>query len=49
MINSEIARLEFSKAAVAGWEFRDERHRNWPVVYILDDGRADSAGQTEQT
>jgi DUF2075 family protein len=39
MMSSEIARLEFSKAAVAAWDFRDQRHSNWPVVYVLDDGR----------
>jgi hypothetical protein len=37
-MNSEIVRLEFSRAAVAAWEFLDERHGNWPVVYVLDDG-----------
>lgn len=39
MINSRIARLEFSRAAVAAWRFSDETHGNWPVVYVLDDGR----------
>jgi uncharacterized protein len=39
MMNSKMARLEFSKAAVTTWKFHDEKHGNWPVVYVLDDGR----------
>lgn len=39
MLNSKIARLEFSKAAVTTWKSHDEKHGNWPVVYVLDDGR----------
>jgi DUF2075 family protein len=39
MMNSKMAQLEFSKAAVTTWKFHDEKHGNWPVVYILDDGR----------
>ena len=39
MMNSNMARLEFSKAAVTTWELHDEKHGNWPVVYVLDDGR----------
>ena len=35
----KIAQLEFSKAAVATWKSHDEKHGNWPVVYVLDDGR----------
>jgi uncharacterized protein len=38
-MNSKVARLEFSKAAVTTWKFHDEKHGNWPVVYVLDDGR----------
>jgi hypothetical protein len=34
-----MARFEFSKAAVTTWKFHDEKHGNWPVVYVLDDGR----------
>ncbi|KAH6953833.1 hypothetical protein BKA56DRAFT_535009 [Ilyonectria sp. MPI-CAGE-AT-0026] len=29
----------FSKDAVTAWRAHDERHSNWPVVYVLDDGR----------
>ena len=39
MMNSNVARLEFSKAAVTTWKLHDEKHGNWPVVYVLDDGR----------
>jgi len=39
MMNSNMARLEFSKAAVTTWRLHDEKHGNWPVVYVLDDGR----------
>ena len=38
-MSSKIARLEFSKPAVTTWKVHDEKHGNWPVVYILDDGR----------
>ena len=44
-MSSKIARLEFSKPAVTTWKIHDEKHDNWPVVYILDDGR-DAAAQS---
>lgn len=34
----KLARLEFSQTAVTTWKFHDEKHGNWPVVYVLDDG-----------
>jgi hypothetical protein len=37
MMNCKIAGLEFSKAAITTWNF-PEKHGNWPVVYVLDDG-----------
>ncbi|KAH9204144.1 hypothetical protein DL95DRAFT_418473 [Leptodontidium sp. 2 PMI_412] len=37
-MNSQIARLEFSKDAVMAWELHNEKHSNWRVVYIFDDG-----------
>ena len=43
---SQIARLEFSKPAVTTWKFHNEKHGDWPVVYILDDGRDDAAVQS---
>ena len=38
-MSSKIARLDFSKHAVTTWKSHDEKHGDWPVVYILDDGR----------
>ncbi|KAF2657685.1 hypothetical protein K491DRAFT_703363 [Lophiostoma macrostomum CBS 122681] len=35
-----IAKLDFSKDAVTTWKALDERHANWPVVYVLDNGPA---------
>lgn len=35
----QIAQLEFSKDAVRIWRSLDEKHVNWPVVYVLDNGR----------
>jgi uncharacterized protein len=37
-MNSKIIQLDFSKAAVTEWKLYDEKHSNWPVVYVLDDG-----------
>jgi uncharacterized protein len=34
----KIERFEFSKDAVVAWKSDDEKHANWPVVYVLDDG-----------
>jgi DUF2075 family protein len=39
MMSFQIARVEFSKAAVVTWKSHDEKHGNWPVVYVLDNGR----------
>jgi len=44
MTNFKIARLEFSKVAIATWKSDDEKHGNWPVVYVLDDGRNTAHG-----
>ncbi|KAH7357110.1 hypothetical protein BKA65DRAFT_474902 [Rhexocercosporidium sp. MPI-PUGE-AT-0058] len=35
---AQLARLEFSQKAVTTWKSHDEKHGNWPVVYVLDDG-----------
>lgn len=43
-MSSKIAKLEFSREAVGEWKMRDEKHGNWPVVYILDDGRKKAKG-----
>jgi MazG-like family len=37
-MNSIIAPLEFSRTVVATWKHLDDKHVNWPVVYVLDDG-----------
>lgn len=39
MISFRIEKLDFNKDAVAAWKGFDEKHANWPVVYVLDDGR----------
>lgn len=36
MTSSEIQRIAFDRAAVREWAKTDPRHRNWPVVYLLD-------------
>ena len=43
-MSSRIAQLDFSKNAVATWKLHDEKHGNWPIVYILDDGRKPRPG-----
>lgn len=42
-MSCKIARLDFSKDAVMSWKLHDEKHGNWPVVYVLDDGHATTA------
>lgn len=39
MTSFEIQRVPFDKNAVRTWAKGDPRHRNWPVVYLLDAGR----------
>ena len=36
MTSFQIAQVEFSRPAVATWRSQDEKHGNWPVVYVLD-------------
>jgi DUF2075 family protein len=49
MMSFRIEKLDFSKTAVATWKTHDEKHSNWPVVYVLDDSqnmpRANSNGK----
>lgn len=33
-----IPRFTFSKNSVTAWKAVDEKHVNWPAVYVLDDG-----------
>jgi uncharacterized protein len=39
MTSSEIRRTAFEKSAVREWAKTDPRHKNWPVVYLLDSAR----------
>ncbi|KPM35885.1 hypothetical protein AK830_g10675 [Neonectria ditissima] len=43
-----IAQLDFSKDSVTAWKPNDERHGNWPVVYVLDDGRNPAQARSSQ-
>lgn len=46
MTSSDIERIPFSKDAVRAWAKTDPRHKNWPVVYLLDSAnRAPSGSQ----
>jgi len=47
MTGFQVAQVEFSKQAVATWRTQDEKHGNWPVVYVLDDKT--SSGQKAST
>jgi uncharacterized protein len=38
-MSTGIPRFTFSKDSVTDWKDVDQKHCNWPVVYILDDGR----------
>jgi hypothetical protein len=35
----QIVELDFTRAAVTAWKSGHDKHGNWPVVYVLDDGR----------
>ncbi|MFN3708059.1 DNA/RNA helicase domain-containing protein [Microcella sp.] len=39
MTGSEIPRISFDRSAVREWAKTDSRHKNWPVVYLLDSAR----------
>ena len=41
MTRFEIERFDFSQEAVKVWAPRDRRNTNWPVVYVLDNARAE--------
>lgn len=43
---SDIRRLRFTREAVDEWATTDERHSNWPVVYVLDGTRQLYVGET---
>ncbi|WP_210481544.1 DUF2075 domain-containing protein [Naasia sp. SYSU D00948] len=38
MTGFEISRLDFDHRSVRTWAPKSERHTNWPVVYVLDQG-----------
>lgn len=44
MTSSEITGTAFSRGAVDAWAATDPRHRNWPVVYVIDEDRGPSSG-----
>ncbi|KAK4163769.1 hypothetical protein QBC43DRAFT_319138 [Cladorrhinum sp. PSN259] len=35
----KIERFTFTRDALADWRDGDEKHYNWPTVYVLDDGK----------
>lgn len=45
-MSSKIAKLDFSKSAITTWKLHDKKHGDWPVVYILDDGRTVQQGSS---
>jgi DUF2075 family protein/ABC-type dipeptide/oligopeptide/nickel transport system ATPase subunit len=47
MTSFQIAKIEFSKEAVTTWKALDEKHANWPVVYVLDNGRGSQSSRGE--
>jgi DUF2075 family protein len=36
MSSFQIARVEFSRPAVASWKSQNDKYGNWPVVYVLN-------------
>lgn len=38
MTGFDIRRVPFDKTAVRTWAKSDARHRNWPIVYVIDAG-----------
>lgn len=38
MTGFDIRRVPFEKTAVRAWAKGDSRHRNWPIVYVIDAG-----------
>ncbi|ORY16318.1 hypothetical protein BCR34DRAFT_557632 [Clohesyomyces aquaticus] len=46
MTSFQIARVDFTKDAVVVWKSQHENHGNWPVVYVLDNGRNSNANNS---
>lgn len=38
MTGFDIRRVPFERTAVRAWAKSDTRHRNWPIVYVIDGG-----------
>jgi uncharacterized protein len=49
MTSFDIEKWPFSEAHLRLWRGRDPRFLNWPVVYILDDGKRVYVGETLNT
>jgi hypothetical protein len=47
MTGFQVARIEFSKQAVAKWRYQDGQYWNWPFVHILSNKK--SSGQKAST
>ncbi|WP_200331231.1 DUF2075 domain-containing protein [Leucobacter sp. L43] len=46
MTGFELERLPFAADAVQAWGAADPRHRNWPVVYVLNNDREVYVGES---
>lgn len=46
MTASRVERIPFTDDAIRVFAESDARHQNWPVVYLLDDGRQVYVGET---
>lgn len=42
MTGFEIQHIRFNREAIRAWGIDDHRHRNWPIVYLLDGKVTDS-------
>ncbi|WP_426725273.1 DNA/RNA helicase domain-containing protein [Curtobacterium flaccumfaciens] len=49
MTSFDIERLPFTRKHLRSWQADDRRFINWPVVYILDDGKRAYVGETLNT
>ncbi|VXA97830.1 DNA/RNA helicase domain-containing protein [Curtobacterium sp. 8I-2] len=49
MTSFDIERLPFTRKDLRSWQADDRRFINWPVVYILDDGKRAYVGETLNT
>lgn len=49
MTSFDIERLPFTQEHLRSWQADDRRFINWPVVYILDDGKRAYVGETLNT